>query len=48
MAVIKEERSIIPEMAILIENDMQIPAKFRINKQESYNEYLTRKKQKSH
>ena len=45
IAVLKEERSLTPEMAILFENITQIPAKFWINKQARYNEYRARKKQ---
>lgn len=45
IAVLKEERSLTPEMAILFENVTQIPAKFWINKQARYNEYIARKKQ---
>lgn len=45
IAVLKEERSLTPEMAILFENVTQIPAKFWINKQARYNEYVARKKQ---
>jgi len=45
IAVLKEESSLTPEMAILFENVTQIPAKFWINKQSRYNEYVARKKQ---
>ena len=45
IAVLKEERSLTPEMAILFENVTQIPAKFWINKQARFNEYVARKKQ---
>ena len=45
IAVLKEESSLTPEMAILFENVTQIPAKFWINKQARYNEYIARKKQ---
>lgn len=45
IAVLKEESSITPEMAILFENVTNIPAKFWINKQSRYNEYLARIKQ---
>jgi len=44
IAVLKEERSLTPEMAILFENVTQIPAQFWINKQARYNEYVARKK----
>lgn len=44
LAVLKEESSLTPEMAILFENVTQIPAKFWINKQARYNEYIARKK----
>jgi addiction module HigA family antidote len=44
IAVLKEESSLTPEMAILFENVMQIPAQFWINKQARYNEYIARKK----
>jgi len=45
IAVLKEESSITPEMAILFENVTQIPAQFWLNKQARYNEYIARKKQ---
>lgn len=45
IAVLKEESSLTPEMAILFENVIQIPAKFWINKQARYNEYIARTKQ---
>jgi len=44
IAVLKEESSLTPEMAILFENVTQIPAQFWINKQSRYNEYIARKK----
>lgn len=44
IAVLKGESSLTPEMAILFENVMQIPAQFWINKQARYNEYIARKK----
>lgn len=44
IAVLKEERSLTPEMAILFENVTQISAQFWINKQARYNEYVARKK----
>lgn len=44
IAVLKEESSLTPEMAILFENVTQIPAKFWINKQARYNEYVARRK----
>ncbi len=45
IAVLKEESSLTPEMAILFENVTQISAKFWIIKQARYNEYIARKKQ---
>jgi HTH-type transcriptional regulator/antitoxin HigA len=45
IAVLKEESSLTPEMAILFENVTQIPASFWIKKQARYNEYIARKKQ---
>lgn len=45
IAVLNEESSITPEMAVLFENVTQIPALFWINKQARYNEYVARKKQ---
>ena len=45
IAVLKGERSLTPEMAVLFENVTQIPAQFWINKQARYNEYIARKKQ---
>jgi addiction module HigA family antidote len=44
IAVLKEESSLTPEMAVLFEKVTQIPAKFWINKQARYNEYIARKK----
>jgi HTH-type transcriptional regulator / antitoxin HigA len=44
IAVLKEESSLTPEMAILFENVTQIPAQFWINKQARYNEHIARKK----
>lgn len=44
IAVLKEESSITPEMAVLFENVTQIPAHFWINKQARYNEYVARLK----
>jgi len=46
LAVLREESSLTPEMAILFENVTQIPAQFWINKQARYNEYIARVKQK--
>lgn len=45
IAVLNEESSLTPEMAVLFENVTQIPASFWINKQARYNEYVARKKQ---
>lgn len=45
IAVLQEESSLTPEMAVLFENVTQIPASFWINKQARYNEYVARKKQ---
>jgi HTH-type transcriptional regulator / antitoxin HigA len=44
IAVLKEESSLTPEMAILFENVTQIPAQFWINKQARYNEFIARTK----
>ncbi|MFA6400220.1 MAG: helix-turn-helix domain-containing protein [Salinivirgaceae bacterium] len=44
IAVLNEESSLTPEMAILFENVTQIPAQFWINKQARYNEFVARKK----
>jgi addiction module HigA family antidote len=46
IAVLKEESSVTPEMAVLFENVTQIPAQFWINKQARYNEYIAREKHK--
>jgi addiction module HigA family antidote len=46
IAIFKEDSSITPEMAVLFENVIQIPAQFWINKQARYNEYIARKKHK--
>jgi len=45
IAVLKEESSLTPEMAILFEKVTKIPAKFWIKKQARYNEYVARLKQ---
>lgn len=45
IAVLNEESSLTPEMAVLFENVTKIPASFWINKQARYNEYIARKKQ---
>ena len=45
IAVLNEESSLTPEMAILFENVTKIHASFWINKQARYNEYIARKKQ---
>ncbi|MCW0484562.1 ImmA/IrrE family metallo-endopeptidase [Gaoshiqia sediminis] len=44
-AILKEESSITPEMAVQFENVTRIPASFWINKQARYNEYVARLKQ---
>lgn len=44
IAVLKEESSVTPEMAILFEKVTQIPARFWIDKQARYNEYNARVK----
>lgn len=44
IAVLKEESSVTPEMAILFEKVTQISAQFWINKQARYNEFIARKK----
>lgn len=46
IAVLNEESSLTPEMAILFEKVTQIPADFWINKQARYNEFIASKKQK--
>ena len=45
IAVLNEESSLTPEMAVLFENVTRITASFWINKQARYNEYIARKKQ---
>lgn len=45
IAVLNEESSLTPEMAVLFENVTKISASFWINKQARYNEYIARKKQ---
>jgi addiction module HigA family antidote len=47
IAVLKEQSSFTPEMAVLFENVTQIPAQFWINKQARFNEYVTRKKREA-
>ena len=44
IAVLNEESSLTPEMAVLFENVTKIPANFWINKQARFNEYIARKK----
>jgi len=44
IAVLSEESSLTPEMAVLFENVTKIPADFWINKQARYNEYIARKR----
>ncbi|MCK9628935.1 MAG: ImmA/IrrE family metallo-endopeptidase [Bacteroidales bacterium] len=44
IAVLNEESSLTPEMAVLFENVTKIPANFWINKQARYNEYIARKR----
>jgi plasmid maintenance system antidote protein VapI len=45
IAVLKGESSITPDMAVLFESVTRIPARFWMNKQRSYDEYLARKRQ---
>jgi HTH-type transcriptional regulator/antitoxin HigA len=45
-AVINGESSITPDMAVLFEDVLKIPAHFWLNKQRSYDEYLAREKRK--
>lgn len=45
IAVLNEESSLTPEMAVLFENVTKISAAFWINKQARFNEYLARRKQ---
>lgn len=42
IAVLNEDSSLTPEMAVLFENVTKIPASFWINKQARYNEYIAR------
>jgi HTH-type transcriptional regulator / antitoxin HigA len=44
IAVLNEESSLTPEMAVLFENVTKIPANFWINKQARYNEFIARKR----
>ena len=44
IAVLNEESSLTPEMAVLFENITNIPANFWINKQARYNEFIARKR----
>jgi len=46
IAVLNEESSLTPEMAVLFENVTLIPANFWIDKQARYHEFIARKKQK--
>ena len=45
-AVINGKSSVTPEMAVLFENVLKIPASFWLRKQKRYDEYLARQKQK--
>lgn len=42
LSILKEESSVTSEMAILFEDITEIPAKFWINRQARYDEYLAR------
>lgn len=44
IAVLNEDSSLTPEMAVLFENVTKIPAEFWINKQARYNEFIARKR----
>jgi HTH-type transcriptional regulator/antitoxin HigA len=44
IAVLSEESSLTPEMAVLFENVTKIPANFWIDKQARYNEFIARKR----
>lgn len=44
IAVLNEESSLTPEMAVLFENVTKIPANFWITKQARYNEFIARKR----
>ena len=44
IAVLNEESSLTPEMAVLFENVTKIPASFWINKQARFNEFIARKR----
>jgi addiction module HigA family antidote len=46
-AILKGDSSITPDMAILFEKVLQIPARFWLNAQRNYDEYMAREKQKS-
>lgn len=46
-AILKGTSSITPDMAVLFENVLYIPAHFWLNKQQSYDEYLARTKNKA-
>src|SRR5690625_502780 len=41
-AILKGESSVTPEMAVLFESVLKIPAHFWLNKQRNYDEYLAR------
>lgn len=45
-AILKGESSITPDMAVQFENALQIPARFWLNKQRQYDEYIAREKHK--
>lgn len=47
IAVLKGESSITPDMAVQFENVTKIPARFWMNHQRSYDEYLAREKRKA-
>lgn len=47
IAVTKGDSNITPEMAVLFENALQIPARFWLNTQRTYDEYKARESQKT-
>lgn len=46
-AILKGESAITPDMAILFESVLKIPARFWLNTQQHYDEYIAREKRKS-
>jgi addiction module HigA family antidote len=46
-AILKGESAITPDMAVLFESVLKIPARFWLNAQQKYDEYIAKEKRKS-